>query len=76
MIITIIGYHAKQKRYDIKWKIRNLKKVCIKNRTCYCFEDIVKLEDFHLDNIVIDKKSNENQKIQSQSVFIGKESLE
>ena len=76
MIITIIGYHAKQKWYDIKWKIMNLKKVCIKNRTCYCFEDIVKLEDFHLDNIVIDKKSNENQKIQSQSVFIGKESLE
>ena len=54
----------------------NLKKVCIKNRTCYCFEDIVKLEDFHLDNIVIDKKSNENQKIQSQSVFVGKELLE
>ena len=54
----------------------NLKKVCIKNCTCYCFEDIVKLEDFDHDNNVIDKKSHENHKIQSQSVFIGKESLE
>ena len=36
------------------------KKVCIKNRTCYCLDDIIKLEDFDLDNILIDEKSNEN----------------
>ena len=36
------------------------KKVRIKNRTCYCFFDIIKLEDFNLDNILIDKKSHEN----------------
>ena len=29
----------------------NLKKVCIKNRTRYGFDDIIKLEDFDLDNI-------------------------
>ena len=29
-------------------------KVCIKNRTCYYFNDITKLEDFDLDNILID----------------------
>ena len=29
----------------------DLKKVNIKNRTCYYFDDIIKLEDFDLDNI-------------------------
>ena len=37
-----------------------LKKVRIKNRTCYYFDDIIKLEDFDLDNILIDEKSQEN----------------
>ena len=36
------------------------KKVRIKNRTCYYFDDIIKLEDFHLDSILIDEKSHEN----------------
>ena len=29
---------------------------------CYCFDDIIKLEDFDFDfdNILIDEKSNEN----------------
>ena len=27
-----------------------LKKVCIKNRTCYYFDDIIKLEGFALGN--------------------------
>ena len=30
------------------------KEVCIKNRTCYYFDDIIKLEDFNFDNILID----------------------
>ena len=29
--------------------------VCIKNHTRYYSDDIVKLEDFHLDNILIDE---------------------
>ena len=37
-----------------------LGKAHIKTRTCYCFDDIIKLEDFHLDNILIDEKSHEN----------------
>ena len=37
-----------------------LKKVCIKNCMCYYFNDIIKLEDFDLDNTSIDKKSCEN----------------
>ena len=35
-----------------------LKKVHIKNRTCYYFDDIIKLEYFGLDNILIDEKSH------------------
>ena len=37
-----------------------LRKARIKTRTCYYFDDIIKLEDFHLDNIFIDEKSHEN----------------
>ena len=32
------------------------KKVRIKNCTYYYFDDIIKLEDFHLDNILMDEK--------------------
>ena len=41
----------------------DLKKIHFKNRTCYYFNDIIKLEDFDLDNILIDKKSHENNLI-------------
>ena len=37
-----------------------LKKVRIKNRTCYYFNDIIKSEDFDLYNILIEEKSQEN----------------
>ena len=50
----------KTKRYNIKWKFNELKTVPIKNHTCYYFDDIIKLEDFDLDNILIDEKSHEN----------------
>ena len=33
------------------------KKVCIENCTFCYFDDIIKLEDFHLDNILINEKS-------------------
>ena len=36
------------------------KKARTKNLTCYYFDDIIKLEDFELDNILIDEKSYEN----------------
>ena len=35
-------------------------KVRIKNPTCYYFNDVIKLEDFDFDNVLIDKKSYEN----------------
>ena len=34
--------------------------ICIKNRTCYYFDEIIKLEDFDFDNILIDEKCREN----------------
>ena len=41
-------------------EINEFKEVRIKNRPCYCFDDIIKLQDFDFDNILIDKKSHEN----------------
>ena len=37
-----------------------LKELDIKNCTCYYFDDIIKTEDFDLDNILIYEKSYEN----------------
>ena len=37
-----------------------LKENDIKNRTCYYFDDIIKIEDFDLDNFLIDEQSYEN----------------
>ena len=37
-----------------------LKKVPIKNCTCYYFDDAIKLQDFNLDNILIHEKSYES----------------
>ena len=37
-----------------------LKEIDIKNRTCYYFDDIIEIEDFDLENILIDKKSYKN----------------
>ena len=37
-----------------------LKETNIKNRTCYYLDDIIRFEDFDLDNIFIDEKSYEN----------------
>ena len=37
-----------------------IKIVCIKNRTCYYFDDIIKLEDFSVDNILIDENLHKN----------------
>ena len=36
------------------------KKGRIKNRTCYYFDNVIKLEDFNLDNISIGEKSPKN----------------
>ena len=41
-------------------KDNELKKVGIKNRTCYYFDHIVKIEDFDFDNILLDEKLSEN----------------
>ena len=48
------------KKVWYKMENNELKKVCIKNLTSYYFDDIIKLEYFNLDNILIDEKSYEN----------------
>ena len=37
-----------------------LKKIKIKNCTCYYFDDIIKTEDYDFDSILIDGKSYEH----------------
>ena len=37
-----------------------LKEIDVKNRACYYFHGIIKIEDFNLDIILIDEKSYEN----------------
>ena len=37
-----------------------LKEIDIKNRTYYYIDDMIKIQDFNLDNILIDEKSYEN----------------
>ena len=37
-----------------------LKEIDVKNRACYSFDHIIKTEDFHLDNILVDQKSYES----------------
>ena len=58
-------------------KINEFKKVHIKNRMCYYFDDIIKLEDFHFNNILIDEKSHECILIYyiSYETLIGPQSL-
>ena len=37
-----------------------LSEIDIKNRMCYYFDDIINSEDFDVDNILLNEKSNEN----------------
>ena len=39
---------------------KEIKKVYIKSLTCYYFDDMINLEDFDIDNILIDEKSYAN----------------
>ena len=41
---------------NVKLENNEFKTARIKNRTCYSFDDMIKLEDFDIDNILIDKK--------------------
>ena len=42
------------------YKINNLKEVNVKYHTSYYFDNIIRIEDFDFDNILLDKKSYEN----------------
>ena len=49
---------------------KRLKEIDIKNLTCYYFNDIIQIEDFDLDNILIDEKSSENTLVLILSLYI------
>ena len=49
-IIAIIWYHYILDTNNIKVENNELKKLSIKNRTCYYFDDIIKFEYFDFDN--------------------------
>ena len=36
------------------------KKINVKNRTCYYFDDIIKVDDINVFNILLNKESYEN----------------
>ena len=57
----MIKYQQTQKHL-LSFHITNseLKEIGIKNRICYYFDDIIKIEDFDLQNIWIDKKPYKN----------------
>ena len=70
----LIKYKSKQKHllphYITNVKLMNdklnniyskdaLKEIDIKNRTCYYFDDIIRIEDFNINNISLDEKSYE-----------------
>ena len=46
-------------KYDMESN-DELKEIDIKNHTCYYFDEMVKIESFNLDNILIDEKSYES----------------
>ena len=57
LIITIICYYHAKKKVRCKMENNEYKKVCIKNFTCYYFDDIIRVEDLDVNNILIDKKN-------------------
>ena len=63
LTIIIICFHYAKQKGIIQNGNNEFKKFRIKNRTCYYLDDIIKLEDFDLDNILIDEQSNENIKL-------------
>ena len=51
---------SEAKRYNLNIEINEFKEVRIKNCACHYFDDIIKLENFNLDNISINEKSCES----------------
>ena len=54
---------CKTKRYIKKWKNINLKTFVLEIVKCYLFDDLIKLEDFGLDNVLIEQNSHEKNLI-------------
>ena len=46
------------KKVQHKMENKEFRKVCVKNRACYYFDGMTKLEDFDSDNVLLDEKSH------------------
>ena len=58
-LLSLCKTLVKTKKYlctnNIKIENNKFKTVCVKNRTCYYFDDIIKFKDFDYNNILIDE---------------------
>ena len=52
-----------KKKAQYNMENNEFKKICVKSRTSHYFSNIIKLEDFDLDNILIDKITRKNFKM-------------
>ena len=61
LLIVVTIYRQIKRNWNLKYLIKmesndELKEIDIKNCTCYYFDDIIKIEDFDFDNILINEK--------------------
>ena len=61
LLIVVSIYRQIKRNWNLKYVIKmesndELKEIDIKNCTCYYFDDIIKIEDFDFDNILINEK--------------------
>ena len=65
-LLPFYNVNIELKKFDVNnifWNLESndeLKEVNIKNCLCYSFDDIIKIEDFDFDSILIDEKSHRN----------------
>ena len=70
IIMQKIGQIKKLMHLHYKMEINEFKNVHIENRTCYYFNDIIKLKDFDTNNILIDGKLH--KKYQKENFYASK----
>ena len=56
-------------RSAFKMENNEFQKVCIKNRTCYYFDDIIKFEGYDFDSILIDEDCSKMKQKYSHNIF-------
>ena len=65
LLIVVSIYRQIKRNWHLEYIIKmenndELKEIYVKNCTCYYFDDIIKIEDFNFDNILINEKWYKN----------------